>query len=126
MSKHAPTPWNCATAYSSVFGVPIIAQSGQRVGNTALPDLPKELDEMKRRAVADAEFICLAVNSHEVLVKALERAMIDLNAAKIVIESHGNESACGISQTLEIIVAALSAVTTHRRSGGEVNARNVF
>lgn len=72
MSDHTPAPWNCATAYSSVVGVPIIARNGKRIGNTALPDMPKEWDSLKEEAVANAAFICRAVNSYEPMRKALE------------------------------------------------------
>jgi hypothetical protein len=71
MTNHTPTPWNAASAYSSVCGVPIINQKGQRVGNTALPDMPKEWDELKERAVADAALIVTAVNNHAPMVKSL-------------------------------------------------------
>lgn len=72
MIDHTPTPWGAASAYSSVCGVPIISQKGGRVANTALPDMPKEWDELKQRAVADAAFICKAVNNHAPMVKSLE------------------------------------------------------
>ncbi len=42
MTEHTPTPWNCASAYSSICGVPIVGQDGKRIGNTALPQMPKE------------------------------------------------------------------------------------
>jgi hypothetical protein len=72
MTDHTPTPWNCASRYSSVVGVPIINQQGKRIGNTALPDMPPQWDHMKRQAEIDAAFICKAVNAYAVLVKALE------------------------------------------------------
>lgn len=72
MIAHTPTPWNAASAYSSVCGVPIVNQKGQRIGNTALPDMPKEWDELKERAVADAALIVTAVNNHAPMVKSLE------------------------------------------------------
>ncbi len=72
MTDHTPTPWNCASRYSSVVGVPIVNQQGRRIGNTALPDMPPEWDRMKRLAEIDAAFICTAVNAYAVMVKALE------------------------------------------------------
>jgi hypothetical protein len=72
--EHTPTPWNAASAYSSICGVPIVSQTGGRVGNTALPDMPKEWDELKQRAVADAALIVKAVNNHEALVETLKAA----------------------------------------------------
>lgn len=78
MSEHTPTPWNAASKYSSVVGVPIVNQQGKRIGNTALPNMPPEWDEMKRQAEVDAAFICMAVNSHEALlarVVALEQVI---------------------------------------------------
>ncbi len=81
-AKHTPLPWNCAHAYSSVVGVPIINQKGHRVGNTALPDLPPEWAEMKERAVADAKLIVHSVNSLPDLVKALEDCAGCVDAAE--------------------------------------------
>ena len=72
MIEHTPTPWNAAAAYSSVVGVPIVNQKCQRVGNTALPGMPKEWDDMKQRAVADAALIVAAVNNHAPMLKSLE------------------------------------------------------
>lgn len=111
MTEHTPTPWNAATAYSSICGVPIINQKGQRVGNTALPDMPKEWEELKQRAVADAAFICKAVNSHEAMVKALEKVRsynVDIAAGRINYRPHDH---------IQVIDEAL-AVLLHN-SGGE-------
>ncbi len=76
MTDHTPTPWNCASRYSSVVGVPIINQQGRRVGNTALPDMPPEWDHMKRQGEIDAAFICKAVNNHDALVNHLRRLAV--------------------------------------------------
>jgi hypothetical protein len=73
MSEHTPTPWNCASRYSSVVGVPIVSRTGQRIGNTAIPDMPPEWDELKRTAEANAAFIVKAVNSHDALMEALQK-----------------------------------------------------
>jgi hypothetical protein len=73
--KHTKLPWMAATAYSSMWGVPIVNQEGRRIANTALPDMPKEWDELKRQAVIDAAFICTAVNTYpavEKLIRTLE------------------------------------------------------
>jgi hypothetical protein len=75
MTDHTPTPWNAASRYSSVVGVPIVNGHGRRIGNTALPDMPPEWDHMKRQAEIDAAFICRAVNAHDLLVKALKDVM---------------------------------------------------
>jgi hypothetical protein len=75
MTEHTPTPWNAASKYSSVVGVPIVNQQGKRIGNTALPGMPPEWDHLKRQAEIDAAFIVKAVNNHEALVKALDWAM---------------------------------------------------
>lgn len=72
MTEHTPTPWNAASAYSSAVGVPIVNQRGQRVANTALPGMPAEWDEMKKRAVVDAALICRAVNNHHALVDLVQ------------------------------------------------------
>lgn len=72
---HTELPWMAASAYSSVCGVPIVNQQGRRIANTALPDMPKEWDELKQQAVIDAAFIVTAVNTYpavEGLVEALE------------------------------------------------------
>lgn len=74
MTEHTPTPWNAASKYSSVVGVPIVNQQGKRVGNTALPDMPPEWDHLKRQAEIDAAFICEAVNNHARLTDELELA----------------------------------------------------
>lgn len=86
-TQHTPTPWNCASRYSSVVGVPIINKHGKRVGNTALPDMPPEWDHMKRQAEIDAAYICTAVNSHAALLaeneklrKALEEIVAEIQA----------------------------------------------
>jgi len=71
MTEHTPTPWNAASKYSSVVGVPIVNQQGKRIGNTALPDMPPEWDHLKRQAEIDAAFIVKAVNNHEALVNVL-------------------------------------------------------
>jgi hypothetical protein len=74
MTEHTPTPWNCASRYSSVVGVPIVNQQGKRIGNTALPDMPPEWDHMKRQAEIDAAFIVKAVNNHDAMVLLLHQA----------------------------------------------------
>lgn len=61
--KATARPWIAAIEYSSVFGILIINQQGQRVANTALPDLPKSWDTT--RNLADAELIAKAVNSYD-------------------------------------------------------------
>lgn len=73
MSDHTPTPWTAASKYSSVVGVPIVSRQGKRIGNTAIPDMPPEWDHLKRQAEIDAAFIVKACNSHDVLVKALQK-----------------------------------------------------
>lgn len=72
MDAHTPTPWNAASKYSSVVGVPIINQQGKRIGNTALPDMPPEWDHLKRQAEIDAAFIVTAANNHAPMLKSLE------------------------------------------------------
>lgn len=60
---------------------------------------------------ANARLIVTAVNVYPAvtdLVKALERTKVDLQAAKIVIESYKNTSAFGIIQTLKIVDSALA------------------
>lgn len=73
MTEHTPTPWTAAAKYSSVVGVPIVNQQGKRVGNTAIPAMPREWDHLKRQAEIDAAFIVKAVNNHDALVRALEK-----------------------------------------------------
>lgn len=80
--QHTELPWMAASAYSSVVGVPIVDRQGHRVANTAIPDMPKAWDELKKQAVIDAAFICTAVNTYPAvteLVEALERAVIALD-----------------------------------------------
>lgn len=79
--KHTELPWMAASAYSSVVGVPIVNREGHRIANTAIPDMPKEWDYLKKQAVTDAAFICTAVNTYPVvteLVKALEACQASL------------------------------------------------
>lgn len=85
MTDHTPTPWNCASRYSSMVGVPIINQQGKRIGNTALPDMPPEWDHLKRQAEIDAAFIITAANNHAPMLKTLEHcaALFDTMAVKL-------------------------------------------
>lgn len=64
-----------AAAYSSIVGVPLVTSEGRRVANTALPDMPKEWDHLKKQAVIDAEFIAHAWNCHDDLTAALRTAL---------------------------------------------------
>ena len=93
MTEHTPTPWNAATKYSSVVGVPIVNTQGKRIGNTALPDMPAEWDHLKRQAEIDAAFICIAVNNHDTLVKALHDVIPILKACRMSVGLGPNQLA---------------------------------
>lgn len=72
-------------------------------------------------AQANAHRIVTAVNAFDDMKAALKRARIDLEAAKIVIESYKNASAFGIVQTLEIVESAITKAQGQPSvSGGEV------
>lgn len=77
-TKHSTLPWIAATRYSSVVGVPIVAQSGFVICNTAFLHRTGD-DDAKRLAEANAAFIVLATSLHYELVSALElsKAHID-------------------------------------------------
>lgn len=93
--KHTPLPWMAAAAYSSVAGVPIVGSMGQRVCNTALPDLPEAFNEMKWRAVADAALIVRSVNALPELVNALD-------LQEKADEFHANCEECGGEEVPEL------------------------
>ena len=105
-----------AAAYSSIVGVPLVTSEGRRVANTALPDMPKAWDELKRQAVIDAAFIAHAWNCHDDLVKALEECgkfLRDLTdpdkkaSGPNIIATFGNALALGTK-----VAAALAAAKT--------------
>lgn len=121
MPKHTPTPWNCASAFSSVVGVPIIAQNGKRIGNTALPNMPEnmpsEWDEFKRDAVANAAFIVKVVNAHEAVVKALEECAARCRYDGDLLHDQGNAPRMRASWNAADMAEAALALISGEASG---------
>ena len=72
-------------------------------------NLASTLAAYEREAVSLRKENARCADIAERMAGALERSRVDLQAAKIVIESYKNASAYGIIQTLEIVDAALSA-----------------
>lgn len=101
MGAHTPTPWSLDSRFKAV----VVSEKGDQIA-AAFSDATETSDERD----ANAAFIVRACNGFELLVKALERAKIDLDAAAIIIEDARRETAYGLRQTLEIVDAALAQV----------------
>lgn len=117
---HTELPWMAASAYSSVCGVPIVNQQGRRIANTALPDMPKEWDELKQQAVIDAAFIVTAVNTYPAvaeLVKALELSLDTLHEAEAILGGeYGDHYGPLCEKMIELEEASASALTRFREA----------
>lgn len=86
-----------ASAYSSIVGVPLVTSEGRRVGNTALPNMPKEWDNHKKQAVIDAAFIAHAWNCHDDLTAALKTALDHIeHMAAWITQTNGPDIVKGI------------------------------
>jgi len=96
VSPHTPLPWRALPNRN------IVDRRGHFVANVQLGVSSMNTVEMD----ANAAFICRAVNSHPLVVEALEAAQV---FAEAVLEMHGPDHAGLNLSTLNKIVAALSA-----------------
>jgi len=80
--KHAWTkgPWIAASAYSSVVGIPIVAQTGKRIANTSMPGFPDDYGNDETN-LANARLISAAPEMYEALKKAEELYQVGIIAA---------------------------------------------
>lgn len=102
MSKHTPTPWKVNTKVF-ISGAPVIeAEQGfvATAHDNAYNDMPDG------EALANAEYICRSVNSHEALVEALEEAVRELAA----IDAEG-----GMGDYAEFLTEARAALKLARK-----------
>jgi hypothetical protein len=109
MNEHTPLPWTVVDPAALDYREPVVlgADGTCRVAWMAGGGPRRAADAAEARA--NAAFIVRAANSHDALVKALELAKVDLDAARIFVECHEEAPALGIRQTLQKIVLALAA-----------------
>lgn len=99
-AQHTPTPWMVSDSDASNYGAEIITSSKTKAKRVACRLGGPDRD-------GNAAFIVRACNSHDALVKALKRCMVDLDAAKLLAQ-HTIGEPHGLNQTLEIARTALA------------------
>lgn len=76
MSEHTPTPyteWN-GSIYANVTRTDRYGISGDKIADCSSDDLGEDESEGEEIAEANAAFLCLAANMHQILVDALQAA----------------------------------------------------
>jgi hypothetical protein len=104
--KHTPTPWRLGPFHKKDGSVAIHAK-GESVFHMA------PFASSEERAEANAAFIVKAVNAHEGLVKALERAITYI---ELTCDEEAGEEAAEAKHDLDMARAALKAADA---AGGE-------
>jgi len=79
---HTPGPWIAAASYSSVVGIPVVAQSGKRIANASMPGLPAEYGNDEEN-LANARLIAAAPSLLSAAMAVVEACNpIPLNSAQ--------------------------------------------
>jgi len=117
IAERTAGPWSCPIKFNAGLGVPIVGPQGQRICN--LGDTPWRADdeEYKQTALANAAFICHAVNSIEELTRQVDEMRKALERIYLRCGSLELPMGATIDDIALIASAALASVTSKSGEG---------